>query len=107
MSLGRTIRSLEQAIAQSRVGWTSQPFMAVVLTEFSGGAGPLPDQQHHALGESGLLSLFYIARSSSKTRRPQFTSQSNKSLAKAPFASNVICRRPKPECVLNTNGRDS
>ena len=28
-------------------------------------------------------------------------------LATSPFASKVICRRPKPGFVLNTNGRDS
>jgi hypothetical protein len=48
-----------------------------------------------------------MALSSSNPRRSWFTGQSNKALATAPFALKVICRRPKPECVLNTNGRDS
>jgi hypothetical protein len=108
MSLLRTIRPLERAIAQSRVGWTSQPFMTVVLTSLiRGGTGPLPDRRRHALGESELLCLLHIARSSSNSRRSWFTGQSNKALATAPFAPKVICRRPKPEFVLNTNGRDS
>jgi hypothetical protein len=103
----RTIWPLERAIAQSRVGWTSQPIMTVVLTYLvRGGAGPLPDLRRHALGESGLLSSIHIALSSSSTRRPRFTSRSNKALATAPFA-NVVRRRPKPECVHNTSGRDS
>ena len=108
MSLLRTIRTLERAIAQSRVGWTSQPFMMVVLTSLiRGGAGPLPDRRRHALGESRLLCLLHIALSLSNPRHSWFTSQSNKALATAPFGSKVICRRPKSECVLNTNGRDS
>jgi hypothetical protein len=108
MSLLRTIRPLERASARSRVGWTSQPFMMVVLTSLiRGGAGPLPDRRRHALGESGLLCLLHITLSSSNTRRPWFTSQSNKALATALFVSKVIRRRPKPECVFNTNGRDS
>jgi hypothetical protein len=108
MSLLRMIRPLERAIAQSRVGWTSQPFMMVVLTSLiRGGAGPLPDRRRHALGESGLLCLLYMTLSSSNARRPWFTNRSNKALATAPFVPKVICRRPKPECVLNTNGRDS
>jgi hypothetical protein len=108
MSLLRTIWPLERAIAQSRVGWTSQPFMMVVLTAFiRGGAGPLPDRRRHALGESGSLCLLHIALSSSNKRHPRFTSQSKKALATAPFVTKVICRRPKPECVLYPNGRDS
>ena len=39
-------------------------------------------------------------------RSPRFTSRSNKALATAPFA-NVVRRRPKPECVHSTSGRDS
>jgi hypothetical protein len=48
-----------------------------------------------------------MALSSSNPRRSWFTSQSNKALATAPFVSKEIRRRPKPECVLSTNGRDS
>jgi hypothetical protein len=108
MSLLRATRPLERAIAQSRVGWTSQPFMTVVLTSLiRSGAGPWPDRRRHALGESGLRCLLHITLSSSNTRRPRFTSQSNEALATAPFVSKAICRRPKPECVLNTNSRDS
>jgi hypothetical protein len=108
MSLLRTIWPLERVIAQSRVGWTSQPVMMVVLTAvIRGGAGPLSDRRRHALGESRSLCLLHITLSLSNTRHPWFTSQSNKALATAPFVSEAICRRPKPECVLNTNGRDS
>ena len=64
MSLLRTIWPLERAIAQSRVGWTSQPFMMVVLTSLiRGGTGPLPDRRRHALGESGLQCSIQIALS--------------------------------------------
>jgi hypothetical protein len=38
---------------------------------------------------------------------PEIHQPIDKALAKAPFTSKVICRRPKPECVLDTNGRDS
>jgi len=108
MSLLRTIRTLEGASAPSRVGWTSQPFTAAILTKLiRGGSGSVPDRRRHALGESGLLCSIHIALSSSNPRRSWFTSQSSKALATAPFASKVICRRPKPGSVLNTNGRDS
>jgi hypothetical protein len=107
MGLLRTIWPLERAIAQSRVGWTSQPITTVVLTSHvRGGVGPLPDLRRHALGESGLLSSLHIALSSSSTRSPRFTSRSNKALATALFA-NVVRRRPKPECAHSTSGRDS
>ena len=98
MSLLRTIRPLEQAIAQSRVGRTYQSFTTVVLTWLvRAGAGPWPDRRRHALGEPEVLCLLHIALSMSKTRRSWFTSQSNKALVTVPFASKVVCRRPKPE----------
>jgi hypothetical protein len=95
LSLLRTIRPLERASAQSRVGWTSQPLMMVVLTSLiRGGAGPLPDRRRHALGESGLLCLLHITLSSSTT--PGRGSPANRT---RPWPrrrlSEVICRRPK------------
>jgi len=90
------------------MGWTSQPFTAAILTQLiRGGSGSVPDRRRHALRGSGLLCLIHVALFSSNPRRSWFTSQSNKALATAPFASKVISRRPKPGFAINTTGGDS
>ena len=49
----------------------------------------------HALGESELLGLSHIARSSAKTRCPWLESPPNKALATAPFPSGMVGRFPE------------
>jgi hypothetical protein len=108
MSPLRTIRPLEQAIARSRVGRTSQPFTTVVLTDLvRAGAGTWPDRRRHALGEQGLLCLFTwicpywrrAARGSSAGRtRPWPQCRSRRMWSAVARSRNF---------VMNTNGRDS
>jgi hypothetical protein len=46
----------------------------------------------HALGESEMLNLLYIAGSFAKTRCPWFLSPSNKTLATVPFPPGMVGR---------------
>jgi len=101
VSLLRTIRPLEQAIAfapaWSRVGRTSQPFATVALTSLvRADAGLWPDRRLHALGERELLCLL-IALSFLKKRRPWFISLSNKALATVPSPSGMVGHFLKPQ----------
>ena len=101
LSLLRTIRPLDQAIARlrsrSRAGRTSRPFMTVDLIYLiRAGAGPAGSTTSRA-GRAGIAVFAHIALSLFQGCRTWFISGSNKALATAPFPSGMVGRFLKPQ----------